>query len=563
MSSSFNCLNVWLVKNGLDLSVSKSSIVVFSKKRTTPVINVTFNGEPLPLQTKIKFLGVILDSKLCGLAHYEHVDMKCAQLLNIMKCLSGVWWGAHPFSMKLVYNALVRSVLDYGTFLLDGGSVLGSQKLDVIQSKALRIVTGVMKSSPTNALQVECCDPPLKLRRQFLSDRFLFKSMQFSNHPLHEKLHKLNNIIYTSRYWRHKSLPCLIISFRKFLTIHSRIYRSPSLPIFMTPFNSLILAPDIRYNIGVSKQDILETNIRFMSRVEEQNWNGWDYIFTDASKISVDDCVGVGLVHWQHKIVQKIKLPPEASVFTGECFSLLKALELIILLKSKRTIIFSDSKSALQTIEKFPFHMKPCYPIICEIRDKLFICSQRNYAIIFAWIPSHCGIKGNEKADQLAKEAIKDGDIVPYMNYCHDLAALPKTHLWESWNNVWLKSSEIKGKYYAEIQPRIPSKPWLFKVKSSKIVTSIISRMRLGHVCTPHHLARIRVVDSNICECGEDIGDLDHIFFACSQYDRTSFLNSLQLLHVPFPTKISCLLHYPLLYYNALSSFIINNNIKI
>lgn len=563
MSNSLNSLNVWLVKNDLNLSVSKSSIVVFSKKRTTPIINVTFNGQSLPFKTKIKFLGVILDSKLSGLAHYEHIDMKCAQLLNIMKCLSGVWWGAHPFSMKLVYNALVRSVLDYGTFLLDGGSVLGSKKLDVIQSKALRIVTGVMKSCPTNALQVECCDPPLKLRRQFLSDRYLFKSMQFSDHTLHGKLHELNNIIQTSRYWRHKSLPCLIKSFRKFLTIHSHIHRSPSLSIFMTQFNSLILAPDIRYDIGVGKQDILETNIRFMSSVEEQNWSGWDYIFTDASKISIDDCVGVGLVHWQHKIIQKIKLPPESSVFTGECFALLKAVELVILLKSKRTIIFSDSKSALRTIEKFPFQMKPCYPIICEIRDKLLICSQRNHTIIFAWIPSHCGIKGNEKADQLAKEAIKDGDIVPYINYCHDLTALPKTYLWESWNDVWLRSSKFKGKLYAEIQPTISSKPWFFKAKSSKIVTSIISRMRLGHVCTPHHLARLRIVDSNICECGEDIGDLDHIFFSCSQYDRTSFMNSLQLLQVPFPTKISCLLLYPLLYYNVLSSFIINNNIKI
>ncbi|XP_049871552.1 uncharacterized protein LOC126380164 isoform X2 [Pectinophora gossypiella] len=29
---------------------------------------------------------------------------------------------------------------------------------------------GAMKSSPTNALQVECVEPPLQLRRQYLSD---------------------------------------------------------------------------------------------------------------------------------------------------------------------------------------------------------------------------------------------------------------------------------------------------------------------------------------------------------------------------------------------------------
>lgn len=562
LSSSLNLLKSWLDCNGLELSTSKSSVVVFSRRRIPPSINITYNSLPLPVATNAKFLGVILDSKLTGIPHYEYVVARCERLLNIVRCLSGVWWGAHPFSMKLFYNALIRSVLDYGTFLLEGGSVMGTKKLDVIQSKALRIITGSMKSSPVNALQVECCEPPLQLRRQFLSDRFLFKSMQFLNHPLHQKLIALHEHVDTSPYWRHKSVPCLVKSYRKFISIHSRIHRTLSLPIFESSLETLLYSPEVRYDLNVYKHDV-GANFNFLSRIDEENWQKWNHIFTDASKSPGGECVGVAIYYVQYKLIEKIKMPPESSVFTGECFALLKAVELILLLKLDKSIIFSDSKSALQTINKFPFKMKPFYPVVFEIRSKLHECVVRGYSVIFAWVPSHCGIMGNEKADQLAKEAVQDGDLVPFKNYCHDLVALPRVYLRESWNSLWGVSSQSKGRFYFNVQPSIPIKPWFFKARCSKIVTSIITRMRLGHVCTPSHLARLGIVDSDICQCGVEVGDLDHIFFACSRYNRSYLYESLQSLHVPFPTRISCLIMYPLLYCNILSSFITYNNIKI
>lgn len=40
--------------------------------------------------------------------------------------------GAHPTSLRLGYNALIRSVLDYGTFLLQGANGTAFKKLDLI-----------------------------------------------------------------------------------------------------------------------------------------------------------------------------------------------------------------------------------------------------------------------------------------------------------------------------------------------------------------------------------------------------------------------------------------------
>ena len=77
----------------------------------------------------------------------------------------GVWWGSHQFTLKLLYNAIIRSHFDYAIFLLDPCYRSALNKLDKIHYKALRIILGAMKSSPTNAMQMECVDPPLHLCR--------------------------------------------------------------------------------------------------------------------------------------------------------------------------------------------------------------------------------------------------------------------------------------------------------------------------------------------------------------------------------------------------------------
>ena len=66
-----------------------------------------------------------------------------------------------------------------------------------------------------------------------------------------------------------------------------------------------------------------------------------------------------------------------------------------------RFIIFSDSKSALESL-KSP---GPRNPLVLDIINYIHTLSTIN-EIIFCWLPSHIGIKGNEVADREAKEAL-------------------------------------------------------------------------------------------------------------------------------------------------------------
>lgn len=567
LSYSLSKLNDWLDNNGLTLSVPKSSIVLFTRKRVSSPITVYYKNEIIPVKNNAKFLGITLDSKLTGLPHCYNVFAKCERALNILRCLSGVWWGAHPTSLKLLYNALIRSILDYGSFILEPCSKVGLKKLDAIQHKALRLILGAMKSTPINAMQIECVESPLSIRRQLLCDRFLFRAFQFNNHPLYEKLQTLSNCIDTYPYWAHKCNPLLINSFRKFKSFQAPTHRSNYLPIFSVNFECLILSPEIHFDINIKKGDIGARQVFNFTVNNDISLQDCHYIFCDASKSinhSNNYCVGVGIFHMQYNIVQKIKLPPETSIFTGECFGLFKSLEYIVLLKLKKSVIFTDSKSSLLGLSKFPIKDNNIHPLILKCRHLIQTCLLHNLSVSFAWIPSHHNIYGNEKADKLAKAAVDDGDIFYYKNYCFDLIALPKSDFLKSWDENWRSSSQIKGTYYKKIQPYIPIKPWFSIMKFGKQCSSIISRMRLGHTCCPVHLAKLNILSSNICECGTEEGSINHIFFSCPLNDNSSFIESLVSSHIPMPTSITDVLYTnDLNIYNILCKFITMNNIKI
>ena len=356
MSLTLSSLKTWLDNNGLELSICKSNIVLFTRMLRPISVKVFFNNSIIPVKTEVKFLGVTLDSKLTGTPHCNYVVSKCERNLNILKCLTGVWWGAHPFTMKIVYNSIIRSVLDYGTFLLEPGNVAGFQKLNIIQSKALRMVLGAMKTSPVNCLQVESVEPPLHLRRQYLADKFYARCLQYSNHPLLLLTSNLAEKLQVSNYWAHKNTPCLVQSYNRFHKIKAPIDKSSCLPLFKCKYEALINSPKVLLNFDIAKNDIYQ-NDSFQFLID-RDWPSHHLIYTDASKHNFNDCVGVGVFHSQYGIVQKIKLPPETSVFTGECFGLLKAVEYILLANLKNVVIFTDSLSSLQSLCKFPFNIK-------------------------------------------------------------------------------------------------------------------------------------------------------------------------------------------------------------
>ena len=122
-----------------------------------------------------------------------------------------------------------------------------------------------------------------------------------------------------------------------------------------------------------------------------------------------------------------------ASVFTAEVWAIIKALEQIKDSNASKYIVFTDSLSCLQILH----HMKLEHPLIgMVIRKCVFLNIAKKRDIVFCWVPSHTGIKDNEKAYSAAKSALdlsraKVG--VPYTDFKH----LISQYILSTWQDDW------------------------------------------------------------------------------------------------------------------------------
>lgn len=562
LTTGLNILSSWLQEHSLSLSTSKSVAVVFTRKRDIPISSIECDDSVIPIKREATFLGKVFDSKMNGISHIDRLVNKCEKNINIIRCLSGVWWGAHPFSLRLVYNAIIRSYLDFGTSLLIPANKNALKKLDTTQYKCLRIVLGAMKSSPTNSLQVESSEPPLNLRRQYLSDRFIYKISQYSTHPLIPKLKLLSEYVRTKPYWAHKPIPHLVKSFRKCNNVTCTIKKFVSHPSFSVDFNSKIFKPNIFLNIGIEK-DSSNADIKLQSLVNK-HWPNADLFFTDASKTSTLGSVGAAFWHFNSNIARLFKFPHYSSVFSGECLAILECIKFIREHNIVNSAIFSDSKSCVQSLIANPFGKNIICPISLEIKHLIKMCQEDDLKIAIIWIPSHTGISGNEKADELAKQAVVHGNTENFILYSYDLVALAKRDLEKSWNAFWKGSSRLKGTHLYNIQPDITFKPWFSKTRTPKQVTSTISRMRIGHCSSPVHLRKLRIRDSSICECGLEEGTLSHLMFSCPRYFSPSLYELLSKYKAPLPANLFSILSLKnKKSTSALTNFLTTHDIKL
>ena len=151
-----------------------------------------------------------------------------------------------------------------------------------------------------------------------------------------------------------------------------------------------------------------------------------DYIpvYTDGSRDG--NAVACATVFPSNTIIS-MRLPDSASVFTTEVWAIIKALEQIKDSIASKCIVFTDSLSCLQALH----HMKLEHPLIGMVIRKCVFLNIAKKDIVFCWIPSHTGIKGNEKADSAAKSAF---DLPrPYTDFKY----LISQYIFSTWKDDW------------------------------------------------------------------------------------------------------------------------------
>ena len=104
----------WLQKYGLKISPSKSVVVMFTNRRIWTKYPIYIDGEAIPYKNQVKYLGVILDSKLSGTQHVKHKIGKAKRHLMAFHYAIMKKYGPNPVLMKRAYTTIVLPAFSFG-----------------------------------------------------------------------------------------------------------------------------------------------------------------------------------------------------------------------------------------------------------------------------------------------------------------------------------------------------------------------------------------------------------------------------------------------------------------
>lgn len=211
-------------------------------------------------------------------------------------------------------------------------------------------------------------------------------------------------------------------------------------------------------------------------------------------------------------------------------------------------IIFTDSKSVIDTLQPTNLPDSKTSYLIYEIRKAIYTASEIGITIIIEWIPGHLGIRGNDRADQLAKSALRSNAktkiLLPYTdfypNILHKTYSIRDRHLQQT--------GQTKGIHYFQTYFTPGNKkPWYSRSNYSRHIITSICRIRSNHYNMAESLYRIQLTNSPRCSCEQENENIDHILWRCPKYtnQRLNLFQKLSRLNIKLPIPTSSLFKKP------------------
>jgi hypothetical protein len=166
---------VWFRVNKLAVNINKTKYMVFRMKgkKLDNLPDILYNenepgrpddnapitvlerfhdNHPLPDCRSYKLLGIYLDEHLTLDSHVSHI---CSKLTRSLYCIKQAKHIIPPSGLKSLYFALIHSHLTYCTLILNSITSANKLRIEKVQKKAIRIMTGSAYNSHTKPLFIQ------------------------------------------------------------------------------------------------------------------------------------------------------------------------------------------------------------------------------------------------------------------------------------------------------------------------------------------------------------------------------------------------------------------------
>ena len=168
----------------------------------------------------------------------------------------------------------------------------------------------------------------------------------------------------------------------------------------------------------------------------------------------------------------------------------------------------------------FFFLPKNKIDIFFDIKSSLGKIHERKNKIDMHWVPGHKEIKGNELADEQAKEAASemskpDVTVEPIFDKKEAVTEIKKQMI-TKWNLKFscLETASSIQDVFTEVGKRSCYGEW------DRPTFSALNQLLSGHSILNSHRAKIDKNVSSLCETCQEVEDVEHFLFQCAKYSK-------------------------------------------
>ena len=357
----------WSRNNKVSFNEDKSKVMMISRKKRQEdkELCIFLNNKQLEQVNELKYLGIIIDSRFNFNAHIDHSATRCTKLIHSLSKSAKISWGLRHEALKTIYKGAILPLLLYGAPVWI--EAMAKQYNQIKYKRVQRLINiKVAKAFRTTSNEALCMVTGLT--------------------PI---IIKIEEIAGLNAVMKRRETEGLQLDLPR--------------PIETWPHPADF---DVIKNVRNNMEYTLE-------------------VYTDGSKN--EKGVGSGVaIFTNHILTHKLKfrLHNRCSNNQVEQLAIVKALEKIKELSTseielKTVAVYTDSQVTLDSLRNSSIHND----LIETIRNKLRTLEEDNWIIEFSWIKAHAGHRGNELADQLAKQAAGDNEL----EFCY--TRIPKSQI--------------------------------------------------------------------------------------------------------------------------------------